>query len=163
MSKLFLIPLCVLGALAAIAQTNPIILNPAAISFAYQAGAATLPAVQSMQIQTTPTGVNYTATVSGSPFNAAWLLVSVSSGKTPGSLKVQVNPTGLAAGTYSGTIAISATINSQPVTQSATVTLTITTTPPTISASPALLSFTYTSGTAIPSPSMTSKSEGGSE
>ena len=43
---------------------------------------------------------------------------------------MQVNPTGLAAGTYSGTIAISATINFQPVTQSATVTLTITTTPP---------------------------------
>lgn len=145
-----------LGGLAACAATSPMTLNPAALTFAYQEGAATLPAAQTIQVQTVPAGVNFTVAVSGSPYNAAWLLVSASSGKSPLALKVQVNPTGLAAGSYTGTITVSATINSQAVTQNATVTLSVTTAPPTITATPAALNFTYTTGEPIPEPALTS-------
>ena len=52
--------------------------------------------------------------------------MSVSSGKAPVAMKVQVNPTGLSAGTYSGTITVTALVNMQTVTQNATVTLAVT-------------------------------------
>ncbi len=137
-------------------QTNPIVLNPAALQFTFQVGSAKLPVAQTMQVQSTPTGANFTVAVSGSPFNAAWLLVSASSGKAPTPLKISVNPTGLSAGTYSGTITVSATINSQAVTQSANVTLAISTPSPMVTATPASLSFSYTTGGPIPAPSLSS-------
>ncbi len=145
-----------LGATAAWGQTNPIVLNPAALQFTFQIGSTKLPGAQTMQVQSTPAGANFTVTVSGSPFNAAWLLVSGSSGKAPTPLKIEVNPTGLSAGTYSGTITISATINAQAVTQSATVTLAISTPSPMVTATPASLSFSYTTGGPIPAPSLAS-------
>ncbi len=145
-----------LGAAAAWGQTNPIVLNPAALQFSFQVGSTKLPVAQTMQIQSTPAGANFTAAVSGSPFNAAWLLVSASSGKAPTPLKISVNPTGLSAGTYSGTITISATINAQAVTQTATVTLAISTPSPMVTATPGSLSFSYTTGGPIPAPSLAS-------
>jgi uncharacterized protein (TIGR03437 family) len=145
-----------LGAGSAWGQTNPIVLNPAVLQFTFQIGSTKLPVAQTMQVQSTPAGANFTVAVSGSPFNAAWLLVSASSGKAPTPLKISVNPTGLSAGTYSGTITISSTINSQAVTQSATVTLAISTPSPTVTATPASLSFSYTTGGPIPAPSLAS-------
>jgi uncharacterized protein (TIGR03437 family) len=71
-------------------------------------------------------------------------------------LKIQVNPTGLSAGSYSGTITVSATVNLVPVTQTANITLSVTTAPPTVTATPASLSFSYTTGSPIPSPSLAS-------
>ena len=146
----------VVGTVAAWGQANPLTLNPAALQFNYQIGSATLPASQTMQVQSVPAGVNFTVTVSGSPFNAAWLLVSASSGRAPTPLKIQVNPTGLSAGSYSGTITVSATVNLVPVTQIATVALSVTTAPPTVTATPASLSFNYTTGGPIPAPSLAS-------
>ena len=60
-----------LGALTLCGQPSPITLNPAALSFTSQAGSATLPAAQTMQVQSVPAGINFTVSVSGSPFNAA--------------------------------------------------------------------------------------------
>src|SRR5207249_7522456 len=84
------------------AQTTPavptITTSLAAMTFQYQLSAATLPAAQTIQILSAPVGLRFTVAVAGAPFNAAWLLVSASSGKAPAPLKVQVNPTGLAAG-----------------------------------------------------------------
>ncbi|WP_238325927.1 putative Ig domain-containing protein [Bryobacter aggregatus] len=83
--------------------------------------------------------------VSGpAPAYAGWLLVSLSSGRTPQTLSVQVNPTGLGAGSYSGTILLTGTSGSPAPTASVSVTLTVGTPPPTITVSPSALSFAYT-------------------
>ncbi len=145
-----------LGACAAFATTNGITATPAALTFSYQIGAANLPTSQTLQVQTTPAGATFTASISGSPFNAAWLLLSANSGVGPASLKVEVNPTGLPAGSYSGTITLAATIAGAPVTQNVAVTLNVSTAPPTVTATPSTLNFTYVTGGPIPSPSLTS-------
>jgi len=154
-----IISVLVLGisaAAAALAATNGITATPAALTFSYQIGAASLPAAQTLQVQTTPAGTNFAATISGEPFNAAWLLLSATTGVGPASLKVQVNPTGLPAGTYAGTITFSATVSGAPVTQSVDVTVSVSTAPSTIVVTPSALNFTYVTGAPIPSPSLTS-------
>jgi uncharacterized protein (TIGR03437 family) len=139
-----------LGAAASITAT------PAAVVFAYQVGAANLPVTQTLQVQTTPSATNFTIAISGAPFNAAWLLVSAASGVSPASLKVQVNPTGLPAGSYAGTITFAATIAGSPVAQNVAVTLNVSTAAPTVSATPTTLNFTYVTGAPIPSASLAS-------
>ena len=74
--------------------------TPALMTFQYQLGAATLPIVQTLQIVSVPAAAKFTVAVTGAPSNGAWLLVSASSGTAPLPLKVQVNPTGLSAGSY---------------------------------------------------------------
>lgn len=136
------------------AQTAPTLTaTPAALTFSYQLGATALPAVQNLQVQSQPVGANLTLAVSGSPFNAAWLLVSASTAKAPASLKVQVNPTGLAAGTYSGTITFTGTGTSPP-TATVAVTLQVAAPAPTLTVSPASLSFSYLTGDPVPHPSL---------
>ena len=157
MSKsISILALTISAAAAALAATNGITAAPAALTFSYQIGAAALPATQTVQVQTTPTGTNFTAAISGSPFNAAWLLLSATAGIGPASLKVQVNPTGLPAGSYSGTITLSATIAGTPVSQTVAVTLAVSTASPTIAATPSALNFTYVTGAPIPSASLAS-------
>lgn len=136
--------------------TNTITLKPAALTFQYQLGATTLPAAQNVQVQSSPAGLNFNVAVSGSPFNAAWLLVSASSGKAPTTLKIQVNPTGLPAGVYVGTITVTGTTGTPAPTQSVTVNLLISASAPTVSSTPSTLNFTYTTGGPIPDPSLTS-------
>ena len=136
------------------AQTAPTITTSLpALSFQYQIGAVTLPAAQTMQIVGAPVGLTFTVAVAGAPFNAAWLLVSASSGKAPAPFKVQVNPTGLAAGSYTATITVTGT-GALPKTIG--VTLLISNPPATLTASPTALTFNYTVGGPIPSPSLTS-------
>ena len=63
------------------AQTTPTLTTSVAtLTFQYQIGAAALPAAQTVQIVSAPAGATFTVAVTGSPFNAAWLLVSASSG-----------------------------------------------------------------------------------
>ncbi len=144
-------------AASAFAQTTSgVTLSPAALTINYQSGAAALPPAQTLQIQTSPKGLNFSVSVSGSPFNAAWLLVSQTTGVSPAAIKVEANPTGLAAGTYVGTITVTATSGSTNYTQSATVTLVVASAAPSISMTPSSLSFSYTTGAPIPSPSLTS-------
>ncbi len=80
--------------------TNGVTLAPTAMTVNYQIGTAALPAAQTLQVTTLPKALNFTVAISGAPFNAAWLLVSQSAGTSPASIKVETNPTGLAAGTY---------------------------------------------------------------
>src|SRR5262245_57252271 len=130
-----------------VAQTppavSPLTATPAALAFTYQIGSATLPASQTLNVASTPTGQTFPVAVSGSPFNAAWLLVSASTGKAPATIKAQVNPTSLAAGTYSATITIAGTTGSPPPNAKVTVTLQVASAAPTLAASPATLNFTY--------------------
>ncbi|MBX9603089.1 MAG: IPT/TIG domain-containing protein [Bryobacteraceae bacterium] len=138
------------------AQTAPVLTaNPAALTFSYQLGAAALPAPQTVQIASVPAGQNFTVAVSGSPFNAAWLLVSASTGKTPLSLRVQVNPTGLAAGSFAGTITVTGTTGSPPPAATIAVTLQVSAAAPTLTASPMTLNFSYTTGQPVTAPSLT--------
>ena len=147
----------ILAATAALpAATNGIAATPAALSFAYQIGATSLPAAQTVQVTTTPAGANFTVTVSGLQFNGAWLLVSATSGVSPASIKVQVNPTGLPAGSYIGTITIAATVAGKAMNQNIPVTLAVSTPAPTVTATPSSLNFTYVTGAPIPSASLSS-------
>ena len=136
--------------------TNGITLSPTAMTIDYQIGATTLPAAQTLSVQTTPVGLNFSVAISGSPFNAAWLLVSANTGTSPATLKVEVNPTGLPAGSYTGTLTFTAVSGSTTYTQTAVVTLQVASAAAAISANPASLAFTYVTGTSVTSPSLTS-------
>src|SRR5450631_4594988 len=102
----------VTGVLAQVPTTLTV--SSTAMTFQYQISATTLPAVQTFQVTSVPVGSGFTVTVAGAPFNGAWLLVSASSGVAPSAIKVQVNPTGLPSGSYSGTITITGTTGPAP-------------------------------------------------
>jgi len=136
--------------------TNGVTLSPTTMNFSYQIGATALPAAQTLNVQTTPKGLNFTVAISGSPYNAAWLLVSVSSGTSPATFKVQVNPSGLPAGNYAGAITVSATSAGQTYNATTNVNLAVASAAPTLSATPSSLNFNYTTGNPIPSASLSS-------
>ena len=138
-------------------QTNGVTLTPTTMTINYQIGAAALPAEQTLSVQTTPKGLTFTVAVTGSPYNAAWLLVSADIGTSPATLKVQANPTGLAAGIYTGTITVSAISGVTTYSQASTVTLLVAPPPAAIAATPASLNFTYTTGDPTNAPSLTSE------
>ena len=101
-------------------STSPAIgVSPSSLSFTATAGGAN-PANQTLTISNTGGG-SLTWTASD---NATWLSVSPASGTAPSSATVSVNSSGLAAGTYNGSITISATgATNSPV--SVPVTLTV--------------------------------------
>jgi subtilisin family serine protease len=100
--------------------TQPTIgVSPASLSFTATAGGSN-PANQTINISNTGAGtLNFTASD-----DAPWLTVNPTSGTAPSTLTASVDITGLAAGTYNGTITISATgATNTPV--SVPVTLTV--------------------------------------
>ncbi len=124
--------------------------NNASLRFTTTVGAATLPAAQSISIQSAPTGQAFTVAVSGpSPHQGAWLLVSALSGRAPLTISAQPNPTGLPAGIYTATITITGTAGTPAPTATVNVSLTVGTPPPTITVSPNALVFNYTTGQAV--------------
>ena len=77
--------------------------SPSALSFSAQAGAAA-PAAQSLTIGENPAGaVAFTASA-----DQAWISLSATSGTTSGAITVGVNMSGVAAGSYSGHVIVSA-------------------------------------------------------
>jgi hypothetical protein len=119
--------------------------NASSLRFTATVGAATLPAPQSVSVQSAPPGGGFTVTVGGAaPHFAGWLLVSASNGRAPQTLSIQVNPTGLAAGSYVGTITLTGTTGAPAPVATVTVTLVVGTPPPTITVSPTALTFNYT-------------------
>ena len=120
--------------------------SPLNLSFSYLSGGAT-PAAQHVNLTSSGGALSYTAASS-----AAWLAATPASGNTPGSLSVSVNPKGLAAGTYTGTVTVASSGASNSL-QKITVTLGVTGTPPSgmsLNLTPGSLSFTYLSGTTAP-------------
>ncbi len=100
--------------------TSPTIgVSPSSFSFTATAGGAN-PANQTLSISNTGGGtLNWTASD-----DATWLTVSPTSGTAPSTATLSVNITGLAAGTYNGTVTVSATgATNTPV--SVPVTLTV--------------------------------------
>jgi predicted secreted protein len=88
--------------------TAPILsVSPGGLNFSYTVG-GTSPAAQSLTLTSSGSALTYSASSS-----ASWLLAA-GTGTTPSSLSIKVNPTGLAAGTYSGSITVKAPNASNP-------------------------------------------------
>ena len=76
-------------------------ITPGSLSFTYASGTSK-PGTQNLSIASSGTALQFTATASG----GNWLTVSPATGSTPTTVKVSANPTGLAVGTYKGSITI---------------------------------------------------------
>jgi len=110
-------------------------LSPATLSFAFQIGGTT-PAARNVAVASSGAALSYSVASS-----ATWLTATPASGTTPGTLSVAVNPSGLAAGTYNGTITVTA---SSAANSPQTVAVTLSITNPgsgSLSAYPRTLSF----------------------
>jgi Viral BACON domain len=118
--------------------------SPASLTFNYQSG-GTVPAAQNVAVSSSGTAFNYTVSTS-----ATWLTATPASGSTPGNVSVSVNPASLVAGMYTGTVSIaSAGASNSPKTVAVTLNVTAAALP-TLTASPASLSFTYQIGGSSP-------------
>ncbi|MBV9145036.1 MAG: hypothetical protein JO065_03915 [Acidobacteria bacterium] len=117
-------------------------LSATSLSFNYSTG-GTAPAAQTFSVSSSGAALTYTVAASG----GTWLSAT-GGGTTPGNVSVSVNPAGLAAGTYTGTVSVAATGSSNSP-QNVAVTLTVAT-PPNLSVTPTALAFTYTVGSVTP-------------
>jgi hypothetical protein len=126
------------------AQKPNLQISPSSLSFSYQIGGSN-PAAQSVSVGSSGSALTYSASASG----GAWLSAS-GGGSTPGSVSVSVNPSGMAAGTYNGSVSI-ASSGAGNTPQSVPVTLTITAaTSPKVTANPSSLKFAFTVGGSNP-------------
>ena len=87
-----------------LAVTAPLIPSRTALYFTYQAGDP-VPAAQSLTLTSTGPSVSFTVSVSTAS-GADWLSVTPTSGTTPASLSVSVNPSKVALGVHAGNISI---------------------------------------------------------
>jgi uncharacterized protein (TIGR03437 family) len=126
--------------------------SPAALTFNYQPGGA-LPAPQSIALATGDVPLSFSVSSPGT-----WLSVSPARGATPGSVLVAADPTGLGAGSYSGTIGVSAYGASNPA--SIAVTLNVLGTGQQLTVTPAELSFAVPVGGTAPAQSLSVASAG---
>ena len=114
--------------------------TPASLSFSASAG-GNAPGAQTVNLSSSIAGLTFTAST-----NAAWLSASPSSGSIPAALAVSTNPASLAAGTYQGTVTITAP-NAVPATATVSVTLTVLAgTPAALGVDTQNISFTATQG-----------------
>ncbi len=122
--------------------------SPASLSFTYQTGSA-LPAAKTLAVNSSgATALSYTAATTTTA-GGSWLLVTPTSGTTPSSLSVSVNPSGLTSGTYNGTVRISSSTQGTSAFD-VPVTLTVNS-KPTLAVSPSSgLNFGYQTGTSAP-------------
>ncbi len=123
-------------------SSSGLVVSPTSLAFSYQQG-GTLPGAKTLSV-TSSRKVSYTAASS-----AGWLSVRPTSGSTPASLTVSVNPGSLAAGTYQGTVNISSRVGSASVPVALTVTSAASTAK--LQVSPTSLSFAYQQGGSAPS------------
>lgn len=85
-------------------STNPSLnVTPGNLMFNYLSG-STSPGSQNISIASSGSALNFTAAATG----GSWLTITPASGSTPSTVKVSANPSGLAAGTYNGTVTITA-------------------------------------------------------
>ncbi|MFN7993309.1 MAG: hypothetical protein U0Q18_06895 [Bryobacteraceae bacterium] len=133
-------------AVTLLVTTNPLlVLTPSSLEFDYQVGTAN-PAPQN--IATASSGVPIPFTVAAATATGgSWLSVT-SSGTTPNSAAVSVNPMGMSVGTYTGTITFTAaSAGNSP--QQIPVTLKIGN-DPLILSNPNTLMFLYQTGKSVP-------------
>src|SRR5258708_10183363 len=92
-------------AMASIPATAQVLLTgPSTLTFSATAGGIAPPAQTVVVSQTGGTAKTFTTSVSTTSFN--WLAASVAGGTTPARFQVSVNPAGLPAGTFLGTVTI---------------------------------------------------------
>ncbi len=120
--------------------------NQAALGFAYQPGGA-MPGGQSVSVGSSGTALTFTASATTTS-GGNWLSVTPTSGTTPASLGIFVNPAGLAAGTYFGNVTISSTGASNSP-RSISVALTVSAASA-LTVSQSTLGFAYQPGGAVP-------------
>lgn len=121
--------------------------TPAALSFSYQEGAATLPGAQTLAVAAV-SGVT-AGTVYVSSGGNQWLTFTPVSGTPALSVKVTVNPTTLPVGSYSDTITFrTPDSGGEPVV--IPVTLTVKAAPSDLKVAPATVSVVYRLGDAAP-------------
>ena len=134
-----------------------IVLGGASLNFSATAGGSN-PTAQAVTVNNSGGGtLNWTASS-----NQSWLTVSPASGTAPSSISVQPNISGLAAGSYSGTVTIGASgASNSPQTVSVSLTVSAST-PPALTLSSKSLSFTATAGGSNPSPQTVNVSNSGS-
>jgi uncharacterized protein (TIGR03437 family) len=114
------------------------------LSFDFQAGGS-LPAAQSVSVAST-TSASAAFRASASSQTGSWLSVNPASANTPASLSVSANPSGLAPGSYAGTVTLTPSVGAVV---SIPVTLTVRAVAP-IAASAASLAFSCRVGDAAP-------------
>ncbi len=120
-------------------QNGPLTVSPTQLSFASQFNQTPL----GQSVQLTGSGPTVTWTASSS---APWITVSPTSGSTPGSATISVNPAGLPPGNYSGAVGFSSSVGA-----SAAVLVTYTVTgQPTLLISPPLPVFVSPDSTIVP-------------
>ncbi len=95
--------------------------SPATVNFSYTIGTAA-PQAQTVQVTSSGSTAQFTAAVSNT---APWLTVTPTSGATPAPVSLSVNPAGLTAGTYTGTVAITSPSSASSPAATITVTLTV--------------------------------------
>jgi uncharacterized protein (TIGR03437 family) len=119
-------------------------LSSTQLQFTYTMGGAS-PAAQAVTVANSGGGtLNWSATTS-----ASWLSVGPASGTAPSTLSVLVSPTGLGAGTYTGSVQVlAAGASNSPV--SVAVRLTVAPAPVSLAVSPQALTFNYMVGGAAP-------------
>jgi uncharacterized protein (TIGR03437 family) len=115
-----------------VAQAQNLTLSPASLSFSSQVGAPA-PATQTVGVTVSNGNLPFTAAASVAANTPGWLSVSPSSGtanQSAANLTVTVNPQGLNAGTYNGTITVAAQgAGNTPQTVAVTYTVTAIPTP----------------------------------
>jgi uncharacterized protein (TIGR03437 family) len=132
-----------------VGSTPFLTINPTNLAFAYQAGTA-FPPAQSLSLSSSGIAIAFNAAASTTT-GGNWLIVSPQSGATAASgagttnLTVQVNPTGLAAGSYNGLITVTAT-GASNTTQTIPVTLLVSNLP-ILNLSASSVTFNYQYGT----------------
>ena len=97
-------PLSVPVTLTVTAAAPNLTATPSSLTFNYQIG-GTAPAAQTVSVGSTGAALSYTVT-STTTSGGSWLSATPASSTTPGTETVSVNTTGLAAGTYTGSITV---------------------------------------------------------
>src|SRR6266536_2720869 len=97
-------------------ESSGLAVSPGSLAFSYQRG-GTVPSPQTLSVTSRST-IAFTDSTSGAP----WLSVSRTSGTTPSSIGVSVNPGSLAAGTYTASVQVSSSAGSVTVPATLTVT-----------------------------------------
>lgn len=128
------------------ASTSVLQTAPAALTFTGTPGGSN-PSAQSVQV-TASTPTPFTASVTTTSGN--WLTINQTSATTPATFQVSANITGLAAGTYNGTVTFTPTAGGTPATVPVTLTLGATTGSP-LQVSPGSLTFSSPAGGTPPS------------
>jgi uncharacterized protein (TIGR03437 family) len=119
--------------------------SPSQLSFHFQTGGS-VPPGQTLSVSSNGSPLSYTVAATTTAGN--WLLVNPVGGSTPGQVEVSVNPAGLAAGTYAGSVTVSSSgAANSPVTVSVSLTVSAN---PRLEVSPESLTFYFQTGGSAP-------------